>query len=370
MDDMDDKQQETKKPIIIDGFTDTLLPFFSWFLSQFLSGMLGCKLTSVLLHPTATYRNLIADTWVKNNQLFSPAEVLSFDRASGRRRGRKKLKKLFGPFFREMKRSPECLLFKHRFQEKWNKLREAVSDEIPLEIPPKARIEIDIAKLEKRMDEQLTAYSRDDILEAFPKGSTLTKRELKKRVASEVDSYPQTMYSLLWEASRDWNLIRQIGIREDSKLWEILRFDSNDEPRLERLINWALCFGLGQANEDELLYLTRWFMDRIVVSQFIPYPYSDKRFDSLGKSIADDLTLEDAVADNRAQEPFYRIEDLDTLSNALHELPAAQRDAAELFLQAESPQALRQKLGDKKYRAIERNFERALKKLRESRQTS
>ena len=366
---MDDRQEETINPIIIDGFTNTLLPVFSWFLSRLLSGILGCKLTVVLLHPTTKYRDRVAGTWVENNWLFSCSEILSFETASGRRRGRKKLRKLLRPFFREMKRSREWLLFRHRFQEKWNRLKGTSSDDRPPTIPPKARIEIDIAKLEKRRDEQVTAYSQDDILSAFPIGSTFTESSLRRRVKSEVDDYPETMRSLLWEASQYWNLIGKIEIREDSKFWEILGFDPNDAPNLEALIDWILDFSLGEANEDKLMYLTRWFMDRIVVSQFILHPYSDKRFVSLHKRVADGLTLEDTVADYRVQDVFDEIDNRELLESALEELSPAQREAAELNLQAEDTSELRRRLGDKKSSSVERNFQRALKRLEELRKS-
>jgi len=323
---MDDRQKEPVDPVIVDWFTNTLLPIFSWFLSRLFSGIVDCKVTVVLLHPSTLFKNRVACTWVENNQLFSCAEVLSFQTASGRRRSRRNLRKLFGPFLREIKRSREWLLFRHHLQEKWNKLREAVCDETPPEIPPNSRIEIDIAEQEKKRGEQLSPYSQDDILSVFPIGSTLADDNLRKRVAFEVDGYPETMHGILWEASQDWNLLRQVSIRKDSEIWEILNFDPNDEPDLEALMDWALDVGLGEANEDKLMYLSRWFIDRILVSQFILHPYSDKRFVSLQKRVADDLTLEDVVADD-TQETFYRDEagGLSNLCNHQTELSEEQR---------------------------------------------
>ncbi len=63
------------------------------------------------------------------------------------------------------------------------------------------------------------------------------------------------------------------------------------------------------------------------------------------------------------------IEDREILHKALDELPAAQREAAELFLQAESNEQLHRQLGDRKYKATERNFERALKRLEHLRES-
>lgn len=313
-------KKETVDPIIVDWFIKTLLPYFSWFLSRLFSAALGFKITLVLLHPTAKYRDRVLRTWVENNQLFSCAEIFSFGCASGRRRGRKKLKKLLRPLLREMRRSQEFLLFKRRFHEKWDALKKTVDDKVPAEILPKARIEIDIAKLEERSKEQVTTYSRDDIIEAFPMGSTLADDNLRERVAFEVDGYPETIYSLLWEASQDWNLIRQVTIRNDSKIWEILSFDPNDKPRLKRLIDWSLDFALGQVDKHKVMNLVRWFMDRVLVSKFILHPYSSKRFRSLQGRLAGGRTLEGVISDDTVSNPY----------NLQTELSAEQRKEATL----------------------------------------
>jgi len=299
-------KKEPIDPVIVDWFTRTILPVFSWFLSRLFSAALGYKLTVLLLRPTATYRRRVADTWIEKNWLFSTAEILSFGCASGRRRGRKKLRKLLRPALHEIKRSQEFLVFKRRFHEKWDASKKTIDDKVPAEIPNKARIEIDITEVEKRSKEQVATYSRDDILEAFPMGSTLADDNLKKRVVFEVDGYPETMHGLLWEASHDWNIIRQVQkrISKDSEIWEILGFDPNDEPHLEVLIDWALDFGLGEANKGKLIYLSRWFMDRILISQFVLYPYSDKHFISLQERLADGLTLEDVISDDTVSNPY------------------------------------------------------------------
>ena len=368
---MDDGQEETISPIIIDGFTNTLLPVFSWFLSRLFSGILGCKLTVVLLHPTAAYRDRVADTWVKNNQLFSCAEVLkmSFQTASGRRRCRKKLKKLLTPFFREMNRSPECLLFKHRFQEKWNRLADTVNG-IPPEIPRK--VIYDIGEIEKRMDKEFSSYSSEDILDTFPPGETIKPR-LVSRVVSEVGDYGQTVQSLWWEASRNWNLIRQIGIKKNSRIWAILGIHPDDEPDVEGLIDMALDFALGTVNEDKLTRLARWLMGRILVSQFLEQPYSEKQVISLETPAGKNLTLGHLLPDQKASDQLATIEERAVLVSSLDLLPASQREDTVFLLLADTlgikSHELRRELGDKKYKAKQRNFERALKRLTDLRES-
>jgi len=357
---MDDKHRETIDPFIIDGFTDTLIPFFSWTLRQFTSAMFGCKLTLVLRNPTKAYKQRVMDSWGKGDQ-FSCEEILNFDKALVRRRCRLKLKQIMAPFFRELRGSPECIFMRDRFQEEWNRLAQTVKG-IPLKIPPKVTLQVDIAKIEKKRDEEFCSYSSEDISATFPIGATLEDR-VARHIKPEVDGYPETVRGLWWEAYRDWNVIRGVGIRKNSKIWEVLSLNPDGEPDMEGLINWSLAFALGQVSEDKLIYLSRWFMDRILVSQFILHPYSNKHFVSSVRPIGDDLTLEDTLADDSAQEVLYKIEDRDLLSSTLEELPAAQREACDLFLQTENTEELRRDLGDKKFKAVERNFQRAQKQL-------
>ena len=360
---MDNNQQERIHPIIIDGFIKTLMPFFSWLLCRISLAMFGVRLTLVLLHPTTMWRSRVSDTWVKNNQLFSCTEILGFQTASHRRLARKKLKRIMRPFLRQMNRSQECLLVRRLFLEKLKRLEDTYE-----EIPHKIRLEIDMEEAENRENKRLTAYSRDDVLETFPVGETL-EASVTKRVAREIDGYPETVLSLLWEASWDWSLLRGIEIRENSKIWQILGFHPNDEPDLEQLTNFFLDFALSRLDEHKSMYLARWFMDRILVSQFISYPHSDKRLASLETPIGEDIALKDTIADERAQETFYRIEDLEVLSKVLKELPAAQREAAHLSLQTRDTEVLRRQLGEKKYKALQRNFERAARRLRDLRES-
>jgi len=364
---MDDRQEETIDPIIVDGFTNTLIPFFSWCLSQFSLALLGCKLILVLRHPTTAYRERVVDSWVKRNELFSCSEILGFQTSSGRRRCRKKLKKILRPFFRKMSRSQECILLRHRLQEEWSRLAEIVNG-IPPEIPRKVVKQYDIDEIEKRRDKEFGNFSAEDLLDTFPIGQTV-KPHLVSHVISEVGDYGETVRSLWWEASRDWRITRQIRIRKNSKIWTLLGIDPDVEPDMEQMINISLDFALGQVDDDKLLRLARWVMGRILVSQFLKYPYSEKKLISVEKEIADEVTLEDRLADYGTQEEFLQKEDAEILSIALSELPAAQREASELFLRAESPQALRQELGEKEYKNKERNFERALKKLKDLRES-
>ena len=105
---MDDRQKEPIDPVIIDWFTNTLLPFFSWLLSQLSLALFDCKLTVIFRHPTLAYKRAVTDWWADNNFEFSCAEILSFTTASGRRRPRKKLKAELRPGFRQLAKSPEC----------------------------------------------------------------------------------------------------------------------------------------------------------------------------------------------------------------------------------------------------------------------
>ena len=363
---MDYMREKTPEEIIDILFTNTLIPFFSWCLCQLSSVLLGCKLILVLRHPTKAYIERVSDSWVKHNQLFSCSEILDFEKASGRRRGRKKLKKIYAPFFHNLKRSPECSFFRHRFHEELNRLWETAG-EIPPMIPHKVVKQFDIEEIEKRRNEEFDSFSEEDILDTFPVHQT-AKPGLASRIMSEVGDYKETVRSLWWEASRDWRIMRQISVRKNSKILTLLGINPDDEPDMGQLINFSIDFALGKVDDDKLTHLARWVMGRMLVSQFLEYAYSKKQIVSLETDIANNITLKDTLADERAAEPFYRIEDREALDGILLELPAAQREACDLLLHADSEE-LRLKLGDKKYKAVVRNFERALKRLREQRES-
>jgi hypothetical protein len=302
---MDDPQEETDCLVITDGFVRALLPFFSWYVSQLSWAMLGCKLTLVLRHPTDAYKRLVRDSWVEGNFLFSCAEILSFATASGRRRARKKLKKIFAPFFRELSRRPEAIFVRHTLQAK---LQSKMPDGCP-SIPRRTRMELDLGEIEERRIRDFSSYSREDILETFTIEETVPP-SLTARIESEVGDHPETIRSFLWETSHDWSLIRQVTVKKNSKVWALLGIDPDNEPDMEQLIDMSLDFALGQADANKLVHLVRWVMGRMIMSQFSLHPYSEKHFTSLGKPIGDDLTLKDTVADGRAQD---FVDDIETV---------------------------------------------------------
>ncbi len=365
---MDDTRPVDAEEIITSAFVKTLLPFFSWCCQQLCSALFGCKLTLVLFHPTSAYIDKVKDSWINNNQLFSCAEILSFQTASGRQRCRKKLKKILSPLFRELKRSREIRL---RFQEQWYRLAEKIGGVTP-EIPRNSIKKLDIAEMEKKIDKEFSSFSSEDIFDTFPLGKTVEPR-LVKLIKSEVGDYGQTVQSLWWEASRDWNLIRRIGIKKNSGIWALLGVNPDDEPDMDRLIDIALGFFPGEVNDEKVARVARWVMGRILISHFIESPYSEKQKLALETPVADNLSLGQLLPDKETLGELEQLEERSVLDNILELLPASQREACIFFLQAgnlgKTPDEMRRELGDKKYEAKQRNYERALKHLRDLRKS-
>lgn len=96
-------------------------------------------------------------------------------------------------------------------------------------------------------------------------------------------------------------------------------------------------------------------------------PYKEAKERSIETPIGDGITLGDTLADTRSEEAFSSLEDRLDLEISLDDLPAAQRRAVERFLEAEKtgedPKDLCAKLGEK-YETVQRNFERAIKRLK------
>ena len=293
---MNNRQKEPIDPVFVDWFTNTLLPFFSWIVGQLSGIMLDCKLTLVLRYPDSAYKRAVRESWVEDD-LFSPTEILAFQTASGRRRARKKLKGIWAPFLRELRSRPEWILFRHAVQ---GKLRAQMPDGSP-SIPPRAKFELDLGEIEQRRTRDFSSYSREDILETFLIDETVPS-SLTARIESEVGDYPETIRSFLSEMSHDWSLIRQITIRKNSKIWSVLGIDPDNEPDMDNLIDTLFDSFFGEADANKLAVLARWVMGKILISQFSLHPYSEKHFYSLEKPIGEGLTLEDTLADDRAQD--------------------------------------------------------------------
>jgi len=170
---VDPQREVASNEIIAKGFLNTLLPIFSWFVSQLSVALFGCRLVMVFRNPTKGYVRQVIDSWGEGNFEFSCAEILAFQTASGRRRARKKLKKAWRPFFRQLAKSPQCAYVRHRFKEIFG------------EIPPKAVAVYDIAEADKKVNEQFTTYNQEDVLEMFPPDKILGP-SLIKPVFSEL----------------------------------------------------------------------------------------------------------------------------------------------------------------------------------------
>lgn len=359
---MDDRQKEPIDPVIIDWFTNTLLPFFSWLLSQLSLALFDCKLAVIFRHPTLAYKRAVTDSWVEGNFVFSCAEILSFTTASGRRRARKKLKAEMRPFFRQLAESPECAYIRHRFRE--------IARENSSEIPDKATVAYDITEVDKRIDEQFTAYTRQDILETFPlyEVDYRLSNDLKSQLPGE--DYCKTVRSILWEANYNWDSLCQIRKTRNNKIWDFLGIDPSREPSIEvieAIIDKSLDFAQGKIDPGKMIALARWLVERVLALQFLQHPYSDKRFVSTETPIADDLTLGDTLPDDRAQEQLYRIENLIYLREVLPQLlPTAEWEACDLYLQAGekevSPEELCHQWG-KNPETVAHNFRKALRRL-------
>ena len=228
------------------------------------------------------------------------------------------------PLFRQSAKSPECAYMRHRFKEIFG------------EIPPKAVAVYDIAKADKKVNEQFTTSNREDVLEMFPPDKTLGP-SLIKPVFSELgeEGYWRDVQALLWEANYSWDSMLQIRKTRKSKIWSLLGIDPYKKSDIKAIIDKSLEFAQGKADADRLLNLARWLIRRMLALQFLQYPYSDKNPKSLETPIADDLTLEDTIEDIKAQRQFSEIEAKLDLEIFMLDLPASQRGVMNIYLEAE-----------------------------------
>jgi hypothetical protein len=350
---------------IPNGFARTLIPFFTWCVSRFYSAIIGCKLTLVLRQPSATFKHQIMESWGRSD-LFSALEIADFDRPSVRRRCRKRLQKLINPMYRELRQSPECLRLRDRFRKELILL--AQESDQSFNIPVRVRANINIAEIEQARSKEIVSYSTKDITDAFPLAKVV-KPTLVKQFNSDVVDYEETIRGLWWEVSFNQDLLQNIGISKRSKAWKILRFDPEKEPEINQFIDLAFDLAFNKIDEDEIVSLARWIMGRMLLSETVEQPYSSKvvlRFDINEKANtngSDEARIEEIVADPASTRIISDIEESDILNRTLRLLSPAERSAVQLFYQANSPDVLRRQLDTTRFEAVQRNFERAIKKI-------
>jgi hypothetical protein len=351
---------------IPNGFARTLVPFFTWCVSQFSSAILGCSFILVLRQPSATFKHQIMASWGRSD-LFSALEIADFDRPSVRRRCRKRLQKLINPMYRELRHSPECLRLRDRFRKEL--IRLAQESDQWFEMPKKIMFTINITEIEEARSREIASYSTKDITDTFPL-TKIVKPALVKQVNSDVGDYEETIRGLWWEASFNQGLLQSTGISNRSKAWKILGINPEKEPDTNQFIDLAFDMAFNKIDEDKIIGLARWIMGRMLLPETVEQPYSSKvvlRFDVITKSDTDErdrVMLEEIVADPTSAEIIINLEDQDILDRTLPLLSPAERLAIQLLCKTNSHHTLHGQLGKTGHETALRNFERAIERIR------
>ncbi len=116
---------------------------------------------------------------------------------------------------------------------------------------------------------------------------------------------------------------------------------------------------LANISPDEAKRLVAVLCGKILVRETLEHPYSRTPKESLAMPIGEDMTLEDVISSGAGEE-FQRIEEQDALRAALEQLSPAERRACEFFLSGDKSSGESDR---RQYRAHQRNFERALRRL-------
>lgn len=107
---------------------------------------------------------------------------------------------------------------------------------------------------------------------------------------------------------------------------------------------------------------------KVLINRHLDQPYSKVKKVSLDKATGDDMTLGDTIPCERATEQLSHLEDLIFLRQHLSEhLPPAEWEASDLSLRADEREITLEELCEeekKNYKTIQRNSERAIKRLK------
>jgi hypothetical protein len=293
--------------------------------------------------------------------IFDNDQLDSFQSPSFRRRYRKNLKRKLGLELRREASEPDWVLIRQYFDRLEQDFR-------ALGYEPDLRRIKSLAELESEQHAVLTTLLESgQIGNLLPFDKTVDPR-LAYRLWSELGEkgYPSSVVLTLWE------LIFQSPegkrVRNDSALWKLLGIDPTSDPEPENFTKKLMVMLLGLGGlaptynfsgeplrmEELLRFLVRWHLPYIALG---PHPWA-RQPDPLDYPLAG----RGAEVDSKTLDLKIDVE------VALDELPAAQRRAMDICLEATSTGTRIKELckSDKDYQAVRQNLRLARKKLKKA----
>lgn len=261
-------------------------------------------------------------------------------------------------------------------------IEELSKGEIKADWPPFAELEKEIdrmdfshipkvGQLEAQQNREAEEIVRDaeGVAKFFSIYSVLDAR-VRNEILVQVggnEGYASTVANILAEAK-----VNPLSIAESSSARKALiglfslkkELEAVEFPQVFRIIGKTIGKFMKLLMTQEGEKIAALLIGKVLIDQFAEQPYSKYRKESLEELAEKGVK----PSDSHAEEWSSQIEERSVLETLLEQLPASQREDCQLFLEAgdsQSPRQLRDQLGETRYKAKQRNFQRGIKRLQD-----
>jgi len=378
---MNTKDQNTRT--LEERLGDTIQPLIPY-MARRLYGPASGRLFAHIYGERPTPRMVRA--WQKLQDICQIRSFLVFLSPTYRRRFRNKIKIQLKLYYEENNLPRLC---RKTMLESWEALKKVIKEsepDLPLAGDLDKELEaVDLSRIPKYSDMEFKAMERaerignneEEVLKLFSASSTVDPR-LEARLLAAVgqDDYACTACNVFAELQLEpLSLAGKLTHRQGfSLLSKITGLPTKELKVMQpaeaceaavKIITWE--FELAIDMERALEFL-RGTIGKLMVNQFLDQPYSKVKKVSLDEAVGDDLTLKDTIPCDQAAEQLSLIEKLIFLRQYLPQhLPPSEWEASDLFLRADEMEITPEELCEQEnenYKTIQRNFERAIKRLK------
>ena len=380
---MDTKDQNTRTPE--ERLADTIQPLIPYMFCLLFGSAIG-RLFAYIYGERPTQR--MVEVWRGLQDDFQIRSLLIFLSPTYRRRVRNNIKMWLRLYFEE---NDLPRLLRKMLYETWEAIRELVKDIEP-DLPPARDLDKRVkaedfsrvgkysqieAQVEQRAKE--TINNSKEWAKVFPPVDPIVDPRLRRKLLEEVngyDGYAWEVATTLREVQTNpRSLVGKLTDRQASRLLsnlshlstkELKKVEPSQAPHM--LSDMFVELVKLEMDEQKGREFIGCIIGEVLINRHLDQPYSKVKKVSLDKAIGDDLTLGDAIPYDRPAEQSSLLENSIFLRQYLAEhLPPSEWEASDLFLRADEREITVEELCEeenKNYETVQRNFERAIKRLK------
>ena len=377
---MDTKGQNTRTPE--ERHADTIQPLIPYVLCLLLGSAIG-RLFAYIYGERPTQR--VVKMWRGGED---EKALLAFLSPTLRRRVRNRIKAQLRLQLRE---SDPSHRFRKMFCETWDAIRALAKDNDP-DFPPASDLDRRLkaadlshigkySQIETRVERRAkeTTSESNEWARVFPPVDPVVDPRLRRELLEEVGGYGGYSWELATTIAESQLNLRsldgQLTDRQASRFLsnlthlpaqQLRKVESSRVPDIVRDMILELIKLL--TDEQKAREFTGRLLGKVLINRHLDQPYSKAKKIDLDKPVGDDLTLADTIWCSQADDQFSLIDDAIFLRRYLPEhLPPAEWEASDLFLRAGEREITPEQLCEeenKNFETVQRNFERAVKRLK------